>query len=137
GAAHDGFGREQLDEQVAEAQDELLRLAQRLAGLFADGRKEPAHERPQVVERSRGAGGRRRGERGRIGRGPVERTAGARRAARDEPRDVQPVDLVRALEDAVDTGVAVRSEEHTSELQSRENLVCRLLLEKKNRKNTS
>src|SRR5690606_42056672 len=28
--------------------------------------------------------------------------------------------------------VSVRSEEHTSELQSRENLVCRLLLEKKN-----
>src|SRR5690606_40542380 len=28
---------------------------------------------------------------------------------------------------------ADRSEEHTSELQSRENLVCRLLLEKKNR----
>src|SRR5690606_39661647 len=27
-----------------------------------------------------------------------------------------------------------RSEEHTSELQSRENLVCRLLLEKKNSK---
>src|SRR5690606_40725408 len=26
-----------------------------------------------------------------------------------------------------------RSEEHTSELQSRENIVCRLLLEKKNR----
>src|SRR5690606_41385651 len=29
--------------------------------------------------------------------------------------------------------VARRSEEHTSELQSRENLVCRLLLEKKKR----
>src|SRR5690606_40283967 len=29
--------------------------------------------------------------------------------------------------------VAPRSEEHTSELQSRENLVCRLLLEKKNK----
>src|SRR5207302_8501545 len=29
---------------------------------------------------------------------------------------------------------ACRSEEHTSELQSRENLVCRLLLEKKNNK---
>src|SRR5690606_40074963 len=29
-----------------------------------------------------------------------------------------------------------RSEEHTSELQSRENLVCRLLLEKKKRKIT-
>src|SRR5436309_8451317 len=28
----------------------------------------------------------------------------------------------------------VRSEEHTSELQSRENLVCRLLLEKKNKR---
>src|SRR5690606_39922828 len=30
---------------------------------------------------------------------------------------------------------SVRSEEHTSELQSRENLVCRLLLEKKNDQN--
>src|SRR5690606_24423448 len=29
-------------------------------------------------------------------------------------------------------GLSSRSEEHTSELQSRENLVCRLLLEKKN-----
>src|SRR5690606_6279892 len=29
-------------------------------------------------------------------------------------------------------GAKARSEEHTSELQSRENLVCRLLLEKKN-----
>src|SRR5690606_8120109 len=32
---------------------------------------------------------------------------------------------------AHDEGEGVRSEEHTSELQSRENLVCRLLLEKK------
>src|SRR5690606_41468159 len=30
-------------------------------------------------------------------------------------------------------GYGLRSEEHTSELQSRENLVCRLLLEKKKR----
>src|SRR5690606_41890884 len=30
------------------------------------------------------------------------------------------------------TSTEYRSEEHTSELQSRENLVCRLLLEKKN-----
>src|SRR5207302_5337959 len=30
--------------------------------------------------------------------------------------------------------VLLRSEEHTSELQSRENLVCRLLLEKKKKK---
>src|SRR5690606_40638079 len=31
----------------------------------------------------------------------------------------------------------MRSEEHTSELQSRENLVCRLLLEKKKKKHKS
>src|SRR5690606_40038778 len=31
--------------------------------------------------------------------------------------------------------VSTRSEEHTSELQSRENLVCRLLLEKKKKNN--
>src|SRR5438874_6385048 len=31
----------------------------------------------------------------------------------------------------------LRSEEHTSELQSRRDLVCRLLLEKKNRNNAS
>src|SRR5690606_40838675 len=33
----------------------------------------------------------------------------------------------------IDVGGDGRSEEHTSELQSRENLVCRLLLEKKNK----
>src|SRR2546427_8835344 len=38
-------------------------------------------------------------------------------------------DLVRIHET-----VLVRSEEHTSELQSQSNLVCRLLLEKKKRK---
>src|SRR5215217_9365882 len=32
------------------------------------------------------------------------------------------------------TGVGLRSEEHTSELQSRQYLVCRLLLEKKKKK---
>src|SRR3712207_7866568 len=35
------------------------------------------------------------------------------------------------LEVAVDVGADLRSEEHTSELQSRQYLVCRLLLEKK------
>src|SRR5690606_40260012 len=34
--------------------------------------------------------------------------------------------------EAVSAAFTLRSEEHTSELQSRENLVCRLLLEKKN-----
>src|SRR2546427_8737842 len=35
------------------------------------------------------------------------------------------------------SGTARRSEEHTSELQSQSNLVCRLLLEKKKKKKTS
>src|SRR2546427_6773718 len=45
---------------------------------------------------------------------------------------VLPVDLL-VLEDPglVLLGVDLRSEEHTSELQSQSNLVCRLLLEKK------
>src|SRR2546430_7521530 len=34
--------------------------------------------------------------------------------------------------DLLDAEIAPRSEEHTSELQSQSNLVCRLLLEKKN-----
>src|SRR5690606_41163452 len=38
----------------------------------------------------------------------------------------------KAKGDSRNTLPAARSEEHTSELQSRENLVCRLLLEKKN-----
>src|SRR5690606_41650538 len=33
--------------------------------------------------------------------------------------------------EGIDSCLQARSEEHTSELQSRENLVCRLLLEKK------
>src|SRR5438445_5175692 len=37
----------------------------------------------------------------------------------------------RAALTALSTSAAVRSEEHTSELQSRQYLVCRLLLEKK------
>src|SRR5215475_16012403 len=39
------------------------------------------------------------------------------------------------LQDCPGNGRLGRSEEHTSELQSRENLVCRLLLEKKKKKN--
>src|SRR5436309_7610106 len=37
----------------------------------------------------------------------------------------------RPVPEAAEGAVKGRSEEHTSELQSRENLVCRLLLEKK------
>src|SRR5690606_42140295 len=38
--------------------------------------------------------------------------------------------IERRLANGGITGHGIRSEEHTSELQSRENLVCRLLLEK-------
>src|SRR5690606_40163138 len=41
------------------------------------------------------------------------------------------------LTDLDEEQLAERSEEHTSELQSRENLVCRLLLEKKKKKRGS
>src|SRR5690606_39892071 len=42
------------------------------------------------------------------------------------------VDYLLKDVDFLDNLPAARSEEHTSELQSRENIVCRLLLEKKN-----
>src|SRR3712207_8823148 len=50
------------------------------------------------------------------------RRHGRRRAALGPPREM----VVGRVEDVVE-----RSEEHTSELQSRQYLVCRLLLEKK------
>src|SRR5690606_39570266 len=50
-------------------------------------------------------------------------------------RNTSPIQLAKELnliqERNEETIQPVRSEEHTSELQSRENLVCRLLLEKK------
>src|SRR5256885_12051447 len=45
--------------------------------------------------------------------------------------EAEPI-LRRAVELSRDSGDEIRSEEHTSELQSPCNLVCRLLLEKKN-----
>src|SRR5690606_41792566 len=60
-----------------------------------------------------------------------------------EAQDIIEKTLQKALEAAQKAGDEVvagalidrmRSEEHTSELQSRENLVCRLLLEKKKKK---
>src|SRR5690606_42036299 len=44
--------------------------------------------------------------------------------------------LQRSNPPAYSDASALRSEEHTSELQSRENLVCRLLLEKKKEYNS-
>src|SRR3712207_6874889 len=59
-----------------------------------------------------------------------------------EPASQGPVALGRAHGPLVDRNVVVladpegRSEEHTSELQSRQYLVCRLLLEKKKQMNS-
>src|SRR5690606_41593714 len=68
------------------------------------------------------------GRRTRLGRDAAPPRLDARgRLGPIEPRIAQ-VELRRECH--------LRSEEHTSELQSRENLVCRLLLEKKKKKNT-
>src|SRR3712207_7971379 len=61
------------------------------------------------------------------------RERGDRRAGR-RCLDAEPVDLLAG--DGLGT-VLGRSEEHTSELQSRQYLVCRLLLEKKKKKRNS
>src|SRR5436309_12591027 len=47
-----------------------------------------------------------------------------------------PMSAARSARSVADHRLS-RSEEHTSELQSRENLVCRLLLEKKKKKKKS
>src|SRR2546430_8006225 len=54
-----------------------------------------------------------------------------------EVLDPRQVDLVAEHADVLQVGVLgheIRSEEHTSELQSQSNLVCRLLLEKKKKR---
>src|SRR3712207_3502726 len=58
--------------------------------------------------------------------GEVEATDAGRRQARELG-----VDLTKIEGTGADGRIIVRSEEHTSELQSRQYLVCRLLLEKK------
>src|SRR2546421_2927886 len=66
------------------------------------------------------------------GEPPVERQRPARlEAIRGEQPDSNPK-LGRNSVGDVDLRDRERSEEHTSELQSRSDLVCRLLLEKKN-----
>src|SRR3712207_6986925 len=48
-------------------------------------------------------------------------------------RDVVRTALAAAVQEDDEREAVARSEEHTSELQSRQYLVCRLLLEKKNK----
>src|SRR2546427_950202 len=67
--------------------------------------------------------------------------AGAAPASADEPGGADcaydPVVLSQGPDGMKTLSERMRSEEHTSELQSQSNLVCRLLLEKKNNKTTN
>src|SRR5690606_42105273 len=65
--------------------------------------------------------------------GAAEYCASARHNARQATRFAA---FKRARRAGLSAPTLPRSEEHTSELQSRENLVCRLLLEKKKNKTT-
>src|SRR5207253_7717899 len=85
-----------------------------------DHTREPAEHR---TPRHRRAEGRRRGG-ARARRGRRERRQPCREGAAGTGS--------RRLGPALRRGACERSEEHTSELQSRGHLVCRLLLEKKN-----
>src|SRR5206468_11538834 len=57
------------------------------------------------------------------------------RSASRTDRGVSAVGNVIAFNTHLPPEAVIRSEEHTSELQSRSDLVCRLLLEKKKKKN--
>src|SRR5690606_40035448 len=77
----------------------------------------------------------RRGQRVPVRKRSVFQRAGGRNGA-GNGQDFVLAQLYRRTDENVDGRAArrlrkARSEEHTSELQSRENLVCRLLLEKK------
>src|SRR5260221_9943789 len=52
-----------------------------------------------------------------------------------DSRDLERISTGTALKSVPGPGYPARSEEHTSELQSHSDLVCRLLLEKKNKTN--
>src|SRR3712207_7810451 len=67
--------------------------------------------------------------------GPWRRQSGCVETTNDERRttsDGRPQRWVIGRSSFVAKKFSIRSEEHTSELQSRQYLVCRLLLEKKN-----
>src|SRR5690242_21183987 len=61
------------------------------------------------------------------------RRCAARMGGEEPARDHEGPDHGRRRAELADDRLSVRSEEHTSELQSHVNLVCRLLLEKKNK----
>src|SRR5688572_31912233 len=65
-----------------------------------------------------------------LGRGEL----GVRNPDGSVGREVEVARLLQSVRGGADHGEDGRSEEHTSELQSQSNLVCRLLLEKKKKK---
>src|SRR5205085_12027885 len=77
-------------------------------------------QKAQMIAAAKGAGA------------PAQKAAAATPAASKEPAPAQPSASKPAAE-AGPRARVLRSEEHTSELQSQSNLVCRLLLEKKNK----
>src|SRR3712207_8563196 len=82
-----------------------------------------------------------RSKSGRHGHGPTDLPHTARRACRNRPGGARSAagksrhvaDVRSGGGSPGETSRRARSEEHTSELQSRQYLVCRLLLEKKKR----
>src|SRR2546427_7684082 len=82
--------------------------------LFRSGRADPGPTRPRQLPHA--------------GRGDV-----CAALSRREPGEIEQRKRHRDQREAV-AEVGLRSEEHTSELQSQSNLVCRLLLEKKKQK---
>src|SRR2546427_4398674 len=67
------------------------------------------------------------------GRQPIEAERGALERGKARGGQRAP----RVVAELLDEGLGRRSEEHTSELQSQSNLVCRLLLEKKKEENNN
>src|SRR5690606_40967149 len=65
---------------------------------------------------------------------PTRTSSGARVSPPSTPPPPAPSPAQAPSANTAAAPKATRSEEHTSELQSRENLVCRLLLEKKKNK---
>src|SRR5690606_40442207 len=92
----------------------------RLPPLGAAVRDESPHKLPIVGDEN---------EKGPLRREMLQLLGAGLALAACEPSRGQILPYVRQPREVV-PGKAQRSEEHTSELQSRENLVCRLLLEK-------
>src|SRR3712207_7925947 len=74
-----------------------------------------------------------RSARGRFGLTDYDRMARQRCTINAIIDAADPVTLLERYQELAATTQDIRSEEHTSELQSRQYLVCRLLLEKKKR----